>query len=89
MSGAITLSIDGCSEPWPVVDGKVDNLPLGPGGKLTSKRLKTKDRVVIESLSAFQQRLQEALDGKVWRAPALSATRSVSRTLDISPWPRV
>ena len=85
MSGAITLSINGRSEPWPIVGGKVDNLPLGLGGKLTSRGMKTKDKGVIESKSAFQQRLQEELDGRLKVCARACATVHAGSPMKMAP----
>ena len=85
MSGAITLSINGRSEPWPIIGGKVDNLPLGSGGKLTSRSMKTKNKLVIESKSAFQQRLQEDLDGRLKVCARACATVHAGSPMKMAP----
>ena len=63
MIGAIRLQGAGQdNDPWPVVNGKVDNLPLGPYGRPTSRGMRREGGKIVESLSDFQSRLQELLD---------------------------
>ena len=43
-------------------EGRVSNVPAGPGGKLTTISMLTKDKQIVESVGAFQNRVQQRVD---------------------------
>ena len=60
MIGTITLNVHGKDKPFPVKDGKVDNVPLGR--QPTSRGMRRKNGCVTESLAEFQKRVQGMID---------------------------
>ena len=60
MSGTITLKVHGKDKPFPVTDGKFDNVPLGR--KRSSRGMTRRNGCVTESLAEFQKRVQKMVD---------------------------